>query len=383
MKIGELFFQLGFQTDTVKVNDFINMIGKLNFNSVLASLGVGELYENMKNIMTIADQTATGMNLFGKETGLSAQKMTQWSRYAEQMGVSGDTVTSALTTLQKKAAGLKSGLDSSLLTPLYMLNQAGAGITNADIDNPFTFLDKALKGLQMINPELRTTVAGMLGISEKLLALKSFKDADLIIVPTPEQVTVLMNYHKIWTAINQNVGTFFLDMASTWAPDLQAFGNSLNNMVKYAINNIAQFKAWAEVLVGFASLFIPFLRIPYVLEIISTHFRKVRDDAKAAWEWMVKVADAINPNKVAQNLNKALGITHPIIDIPKLLSSVSIPSSILGLGARVGSEVQKFVTQHNTITINGNNPHEIAKAVDERLNKHLSDAQYQSPLTSR
>ncbi len=58
MTIGELVFELGFKADTVKINDFIGMVGKLNLSSVLASFGVKELYDGLNKIMGIADETA-------------------------------------------------------------------------------------------------------------------------------------------------------------------------------------------------------------------------------------------------------------------------------------------------------------------------------------
>lgn len=362
MKIGELFVELGFHADTIKLNEFAQLLGRLNLSSVLASFGVKELYDGLKDIMSIGERTAMGMNLFGKETGLSAQKMTQWTKYAEQMGVSGDAVSSALTTLQKKSAGLKSGLDSSLLTPLYMLNQAGSGITNADLDNPFVFLEKAIKGLQKVNPELKTTIAGMLGINEQLLAIKSFGDANLLPAISPEQVNALLKYHKVWTDLSQTISMFFTNLASEYAPDLQSFGEALVGMGKNISQNVVEFRAWFEVLTGFAALFVPFLRLPYVLYMIATHFREISDAAKSAWEWVDKIAHAYAPANVGASLRQGF-------------------DNFVGGGN--SSSSSKQISQTNTFHITSNNPQEVGKKVHDVIRDLLSDAQYQQPLTSR
>lgn len=362
MKIGELFVELGFKADTIKLNEVAQLIGRLNLSSVLASFGVKELYDGLRDIMEIGEKTAMGMNLFGKETGLSAQQMTQWTRYAEEMGVSGDAVSAALTTLQKKATGLKSGLDSSLLTPLYMLNQAGAGITNADLDNPFTFLEKAIKGLQNVNPALKTTIAGMLGINEQLLALKSFKDANTINVLSENDVKSLMEYHKSVVELGNTWKNIWEEMAASMAPTLDGlamFAEQITNAIKGSeklAQDLKYFMIGVAAAIAFATGPIGALTFLVVsLLALVGQLEHYGPEIKSALSGL-----SLNGLKNAGS-NVVGGIESGVQGIAK-----SITTSI-----------------SNTFHITGNNPHEIAKVVDEHLSKHLSDAQYQQPLTSR
>lgn len=372
MTVGELIFDISFKADTVKINDVIGMIGRLNFNSVLASFGVKELYDGLRHIMGIADETAVGMNLFGAETGLSSQKMTQWSKYAEQMGVSGDTVTDALTGLQKKMAGFKLGTDSSLLTPLYLLNQAGAGITDKDLSDPFSFLEKTVKTLPKVNSELKTTILGMLSVRSELAGIHSFSEANLIATVSPDQVSTLLQYHKIWTNLSQTMNMLFINLASQYAPELISLGEALSGTARYVSENIIEFKAWAEVLVGIAALFIPFLRIPYVLAMIVSHFKEISETAKNAWEWMNKVANAVSPKAVADAGNSMREY------LKGQLSQVGIIQH--GASASYGTPEPSAtsITQSNVFHISGIDAKDIGQHVSKHLNDKISDAVYQN-----
>lgn len=362
MKIGELFVELGFKADTIKLNEFAQLLGRLNLSSVLASVGVKELYDGLRDIMTLADHTAVGMNLFGKETGLSAQKMTQWSRYAEEMGVSGEAVTSALTGLQKKAAGLKSGLDSSLLTPLYILNQAGAGITNADLDNPFVFLEKAIKGLQNVDPQLRTTVAGMLGINEQLLALKNFKDADLIDVPNEEDVKKLMEFHKATVELGNTWKNVWEEMGAAMAP-------TLDGLAKGA-SWLSQLAKHSETLKG------------YLQGIAIAIAAMVAATTGPLGALVFLVTSLLSLIGQLIHYGPELKALMPNINMREISKAASNFTGNLERGVQDASK-NVTTTISNIFHIAGNNAQEIARAVDDRLNKHLSDAHYQQPLTSR
>ena len=54
MKIGELFVELGFHADTMKLKEFTSALGELSMSSVMSVLGLGTLYESVKKIMGIA-----------------------------------------------------------------------------------------------------------------------------------------------------------------------------------------------------------------------------------------------------------------------------------------------------------------------------------------
>ena len=100
MKIGELFVELGFHADTMKLKEFTSALGELSMSSVMSVLGLGTLYESVKKIMGIADETALSINRFGATTGQNVQEFQRWDKWAQQMGAQAGTVSSSINTLE-------------------------------------------------------------------------------------------------------------------------------------------------------------------------------------------------------------------------------------------------------------------------------------------
>lgn len=100
MKLGELFFELGFKADTTKLRDFAKHIGDLNMSSILAGSNFGLLYEGAKKIIGAADDMALQINKFGNETGQSRKELQQWSAIADGAGVSAGVVVGGIKQLQ-------------------------------------------------------------------------------------------------------------------------------------------------------------------------------------------------------------------------------------------------------------------------------------------
>ena len=96
MKIGELIYNLVFESDTTKLNDFIKAVGTLDMSSIMGALGVGQLYEVTKKLLNSATATAMGLKTFESVTGLSALKMKSWSDVAEQAGVNAGAFESSI-----------------------------------------------------------------------------------------------------------------------------------------------------------------------------------------------------------------------------------------------------------------------------------------------
>lgn len=370
MTVGELIFELGFKADTIKLNEFVEDIGKLNLSSVLASVGVKELYDGMKNIMDVADQMAVSMNLFGRVTGLSFQKMQQWKNYAEQMGVSGDAVTSTLEALQKKMADYKLYQDPSILTYTYLLNQAGAAITNADLNDPFSFLNKALVALQRMDPLLRTTIAGKLGIQEQLLAINNFNAANSLDVPSPSQLNRLMQYHSVMTSLGQTIKQTFVDIASYFSDDFKDIGNVINTIIK-SFHNLEPLREIAKILLTVAeasiSIMFPWTRIPLLIEWTLHSLR----DLKNFWDSEKK------PHGSNFDVSKAHHLGTPE-EMNGYLSGI--------FGNRFAnapnSSNSTTVNQKNDININSNDPHATAHQVREALGNFINDADKQRPKSS-
>lgn len=331
------------------------------------------LVDGLRDIMNIGSQLTEPMYQFSQETGLSAQKMQQWSEYAQTLGVKGDVVSNSLAGLQKKMAAMQFG-DSSLLSGIYLLQQAGADINQNDLNDPFSFLDKATIGLQKIDPKLRTYVAGLLGLNEQLLLVKNgFAGSANLPSPTAEQIQAIRDYNNVWTGVGIIFKQIVTDLAADFAPSLIDLGNHIKEFFTVLHDYPAEIRTIFDALIGLGALATgPLGQLVYILYMIVTHLKEIGDAARVTGEAIRKAFGIDNISK-----NKMWTSDLPNSFLGKTLDSLNTPSSPNSIG-NVSRETSKQVTQHNNLYINGGNAKEIAKEIDDRLNQHLSLAFYQN-----
>lgn len=227
MKLGELFYELGFKEDVTKLNDFIGMVGNLDMQSIFAAAGLGALYTATKKLMTISSDTAMEMRNFTVETGLSSQKMKSWSNAAESVGVAGNTVADTLKHIQMVQAKFKMNQpDEGFIQGIYLLNEYGkAGI---DIyDDAFLMQEKIVKGLDKMDSSQKRNVLSLMGINEQMLRFyndqTAFSERNKRIVPDKESVNNIMEYWKELKKLGQDLKILFTgigDALSIWLTPL-------------------------------------------------------------------------------------------------------------------------------------------------------------------
>ncbi len=349
VKVGSLFMELGFDVDQVKLNDVVQSIGKLNFNSVLAGLGVAGLVDGLKNVMEIGAGLTEPMYQFGKETGLSSQKMQQWTEYAQKLGVKGDVVSTSLSGLQKKMAAIQFG-DSSLLNGIYLLQQAGAKINESDLKDPFSFLSKATEGLQKIKPELRTYVAGLLGLNEQILLIKSFKGAELLPAPTSQQVQSIRDYASAWAGVGIMMRQVITDISADLAPDLKNLGDLAHEILSRMHEDAKNLRGVLESIVGVIALVTgPLAQLGFIVAEIALHLKDIQ--------------------KFESGLG---GLRLPTAGF------ATVPTVNTGaLGSAVGKAVNS-ITHNNTITIIAHNIEDLEHKVAAFFEKTIAKSFYQN-----
>lgn len=64
MKLGELFFELGFKSDHMKLKDFGKAVSELNMSSILSAGSFGAMIHGAKELISMADEMAHGVNKF-------------------------------------------------------------------------------------------------------------------------------------------------------------------------------------------------------------------------------------------------------------------------------------------------------------------------------
>lgn len=355
VKIGSLFMALGFDVDQVKLNDVVQSIGKLNVNSVLAGFGVAGLVDGLKQVMEIGTGLTEPLYQFGQETGLNKQKMQQWTEYAIKMGASGDLISNSLTGLQKKMAALKFG-DTSLLSGIYLLQQAGAKINQTDLNNPVNFFEKAVEGLKKIDPSLKTYVAGLLGLQDQVILLKNLKDSDVLPASTEEQIEALHKYSSEWNQVGIEVKQVVTDLASQFAPSLEYLGNVGNKVFSELHKNSSQLRLGVEEWVGIIALATgPLGQIGFIIAEIALHLKDIKSLSVGAFTGAKGLLN--NYLTSAQN---------------NLLAPIGLAPHI---GAASGSG---GVNQQNTITIIAHNIEDLEHKVAAFFEKTIAKSFYQN-----
>lgn len=379
VKVASIYAELGFDVDSVKLNDVVQAIGKLNFNSVLAALGVAGLVDGLKNIMEIGQGLTEPLYKFNAETGLSAQRMQQWTEYAQKLGVSGDVISSSLSGLQKKMAAMKFG-DTSLLSGIYLLQQAGAKINENDLNDPFSFLDKATVGLQKIKPELRTYVAGLLGLNEQVLLLKNgFQGADNMPSPTPEQINNIRNYTSAWTGFAIIARQLATDIASNLSPgltelgkDLEAWGVSLHSVKEYILP-VTEAVWGLYVAIMALSTGNPLGLLITALVEVALHADQIGKAFQDIYNWTHKI---FGEEGKKEGLRRKQNINASVDSFFHKNFGFNTPGSIY---AQQGNNSGKHeVNQHNAITIVANDIKDIEHKFLAFMEKTIAKSFYQN-----
>lgn len=353
MKIGELFFELFFKSDNKKMKDFMEMVGELDLKSVLASSSLGAFILKMHNLTEEAAKTAVEMNNFTQETGLSSERMKQWSNAAERMGLNGSAVAGVISAMQSKLIGLRLGTDQSLLSPMAFLNAAGAGITGAE--DPFQFLTKVSKGLHNLSPEIQQQVRGMLGLNGEMSTFinnlyRIQTEAERRPVASKEQIDKLLAYKDAWTRMGQSLKMIGIDIGTYFGDDFEKFANTIDRVA-------LAFHGWGnalkpvwEALLGIVALFLgPWAQALFIVHMLSQHI----EDIRHAVEGLLNTYDSI------------------------------LSKTPIGQSMALATQAQRTVSNLFTFHIRGLDAVAIAREVEKVISGHVAKADYQSPLGYR
>ena len=369
MKIGELFVELGFHADQTKLTDFMHSIGELNMSSIMATMGLGGMYETIRKIMGVAEQTALGINTYGMETGMSTKQMQQWSAAAEAMGVKGDVVVNSLKSMQNHLTGLALGTDPTLLQPFAILNKFGAGLSGKE--SPSEVFEKISQVINKLPDGLRRIVTEEMGIDDSmLLILRDWNKFNELTKAEPfmtsEQRERLMEYHKEVSNLGHTWKTILGDIGSSIVPILEGW-------LKIAQGALDTLHAnqWLvpvlTVVVGLIALAVGLLA-PWSLAITAI---------VAGVGLLAKYWENIN-GWVENTYNKLKSM--PILHQMDQLLNILGPSTWAHAPAIAGSSTSTITNHFNVFS---NDPDEAARKVAETMRRIHSEVTGQSPHRER
>ena len=233
MTIGELFIELGFHADTMKLKDFMHAVGELNMSSIATALGLGTLYEATNKIMNIAGDASENLRQFGDITGLDQQKMERFGKAAEQMGVQFKTSQGFINGLQDELVRLKAGqgnvgfwqtlgIENPASKDAFQIaDEISKKLSNPNMDQGWKKLILSLKGF---NPELLLALQH----NKQFLEIQSKID-----VESKYERDTLNDLRRAWVEVGQEWGHALLKLAVAIAPALRSLAEFLTSMYNF------------------------------------------------------------------------------------------------------------------------------------------------------
>lgn len=250
MNLMEFFIRLGVNADTLKLKEFIGLLGDLNLKSIASAIGVGGLYEVFDKMQKQATDTALDMVKFGEVTGLDAKEMYKWSEAAEQMGVGADTMRSSLSGLQKTMLDVATGRNGTAAAALGLIGVTPTFDPFLDISNILTKInDKALN----LSPAMKRWVLDSIGINENMMLIANHMDdfykRQAAVVPlTEEQVANTFKWMEDLRQINTDMKSLSNTLIADLLPALEKVVGWTHEMVQF----LEKHKAFTETLLRYA-----------------------------------------------------------------------------------------------------------------------------------
>lgn len=247
MKLGELFFELGFRADTMKLKDFGKAVSELNMSSILTAGSFGAVYEGATKLVDVANHMALGLNHFSNETGQSTQDLQKWGLVAEEAGVSTGTVVSGVKSLQDQIFKMKiTGEGSNVWSML--------GIDPTKDKNNFETLYKLGVQLSKLDVSARRFFLGQLGLGDEWLNIlpkivSHYGDLSSVITMSTADQQKMIQYQKISADLTHDWSVTLADLGVTIMPVL----GSLKEIADSIDKNVLRSKAWKWYIDGVAN----------------------------------------------------------------------------------------------------------------------------------
>lgn len=345
MKLLDLFAEVGFKFDSMKVAEFTHLLGELNVSSIIGAGSVVALGESIKGLLDQAGQTSTAMANLNASTGLDPARVQQFEVFSQSLGAAKGSATSFLASLNKlrfdvlyKGANPQAfnllGLSPKTET-LTLLDQINARFNdNKFIDQYANSVGMVGKSYDEVRAQLKTYLASTLGASEdqmrSLTASRDiYKSQFSILHLNNDEINTSTENTRQWILAVNGLNVELQKTAITILPGLtQALkdfteGSGFQTFVD-AMNTIGR-------AVGILGL---------------------------AGQW----------TKIGL-MNTQSALTQPLIGAGRL-------------GNAVRNEISKMQTNNIIVHVHADDPHEFVKKFDTTFKKYLANADSQWSLQS-
>jgi len=341
MNIGELFIELGFKADTMKLKEFMHAVGELNMSSIAGAVGLGSLYEATKKIMEIADKTAMSVFGYTQVTGMSGKQMQQFSNYAKEMGVSAEDAEGSLKNLQMTMFNVKLGRGSA--EPFIL---TGVNPNEKDPIKTMQQLQDFIKTHDTLDPAIHRMLVSEMGISENMLQV--LKTSDRITdsinkqpFATDKEIKKILEYHKALSDLGTHINLLF----TRWGASLVPVVKHLDSLASKMLEILRTGEGWKSLFTEIEQIFQKMMPLVGALKLIGAG---------------LKIAE--------KNIEKNF----------KFIMSAPTPPSVALAGAG------NTTTNQFDISVSGvQDPEKASELVSRKLEKLFSDRFYHEKVQER
>ena len=240
MRIAELFAEVGFKFDTMKLREVAKGIGDLTVDSTVSTAGTVKLGESIKDILVDVVHTSEALTTMSEATGLNPEYIQRFEKFAQIMGSTKQEADGFLNTIGQIQTALAAHEGDP--TPFLMMGFNPMGMskeelitrTNDMFKNPNWLKQWAGRvGVSTLGSseqlaEFRRRVAHPLGITDSMMRPFSSSDMQRQLDPSTSSISVLSSeeiknavaaQHE-FLSITQDINTELGKMVSVLLPGI-------------------------------------------------------------------------------------------------------------------------------------------------------------------
>ncbi len=261
MKIAELFAEVGFKFDTLKLREFNHMLGDLNISSIIGVSSLAGLDVAVKKLIEGTAGLSSNLKTIQENTGINPQFTQQLEGVSEALGAAKGDADSFLTSLSKAQLQIRMGkgnIQPFILGGLTYQDVIGTTEDlvkkiNLILSRPIKPGDKAsMERQKQFRSFLNEGFGASPGLLKSLIDPKLFEKMLQFNTLNAEQIERSAKAQYQWVLATNNLDIAFKSLASTVLPFLSATSIALTEVLKivdklHVIPNILKLSPLANV----------------------------------------------------------------------------------------------------------------------------------------
>lgn len=248
MKIAELFAEVGFKFDSLKLKELSSLISNLNVSSMVSTASLGKLAAEIGKTMEAASKTSIAMLQLKEATGLDPLRLQQLDVYFQQFGAQAGEAQSALYNLNKLRLSVLQGNGNPQpfiltgLSPttdtLKLLDQIHERFSDPTfLQNWAKSFATSAKSLEEMRAAWKDMIANQFGIPTSMLrgldqSNEKWKEQLKILGLIDSDLQKGADLHAAWVMAAHDLSISFQKLSLDLAPIVIALANLLDKTVR-------------------------------------------------------------------------------------------------------------------------------------------------------